>query len=325
MIDLAWINNIFSDEVCYVGIANPSGAVALDEKRFIVADDELNQLLVFDRNVPDKAEQIISLSKVFPDEISDGEDMEIDMESTAEIEGTYFWLGSHSTSKKGEDRPARRRLLAVTIKPSIKSEFEVKPAGEIYTRLIDDLNQDARFKKYELSKAQTISPKAIGGLSIEGLAATPEKTLLIGFRNPLIGGEIKKDRLKKANALLVELLNPFEIIHGVNAQFADPIELNLDGFGIRDITWRKKQKYLIVAGPYHDNAATDGHPREELRLYQWSKKSNDIKLFKSISLDSLNVEVAFFTPDNKDDAILLSDDGKTGTGKSFRSRTVNLE
>lgn len=317
--------NAIVEEKRFFGIANPSGAVALNNNRFIVADDEINQLLIYDPSFPDKPVQSIMLSAVFPGQISDGEDLEIDLESVAEIEGIYFWLGSHSTSKNGEDRPARQRLFAIDIKPLAKGEFKVKPAGEIYTGLIESLSEDGRFKQYQLDKAKNTAPKAIGGLSIEGLAATPEKTLLIGFRNPLAGGKVNKDRLQKAKALLVELLNPFEVIHGVAARFADPVELDLDGFGIRDITWQKKHKYLVVAGPYHDNLPTEDHPREQFKLYQWSSKSNEIKRFKSVKLDELNVESAFFMSGRDDQAILLSDDGKTGDGKGFRSRVVRLD
>ncbi len=318
------MTNDFNEQK-YIGIANPSGAVALNTNQFIVADDEDNLLRIYDRNQPDSVVQTIALSKVFNGVIEDGEDMEIDIESGAEIDGTYFWLGSHSTSKKGNNRPARQRLLAVVINREKNDKLEFAPAGKIYTRLVDDLLRDDRFAGYQLDKARKISPKAIGGLSIEGFAATPERTLLIGFRNPLIGGKIQDELLVSAKALLVELQNPFAVIQGEKAEFGNPIELDLGGFGIREITWRKDQDYLLVAGPYHGNEATESYKPELFRLYQWSSESGKTTEINSPGLDGFNVEAAIFYPSKYNEVQLLSDDGKLkGANNGFRSRTITL-
>lgn len=310
-------------ETTYKGISNPSGAVALNSHRFIVADDEDNDLRIYDRHEPGKSTQKIKLSKVFNGIIEEGKDLEIDLESGARIDGTYFWVGSHSTSKKGNDRPARRRLFAVTINQN-DDEYELFPVGAIYTNLLEDLQKDVRFKRYGLDKARTIAPKEIGGLNIEGLAATPQKTLLLGFRNPLVGGRLEHNQLMDGKALVVELLNPFEVLHGLPAEFAEPLELDLVGFGIREITWRKDQQYLIVAGPYHANDMADVDAREDFRLYEWHKDTSKIALFTDIELQGFNVEAAFFYPESNDVVHLLSDDGKMGVGDCFRSREVHL-
>jgi hypothetical protein len=320
--------NVFTgnrQEKLYLGPTNPSGAVALNDNLFMVGDDEDNILLIYDRNNTEEPQQTIALSAVFNGVIGDGEDLEIDLESAAEIEGTVFWIGSHSTSRKAEFRPARHRLFAVNIKPGANNKYDVSAVGEIYTSLIDDLCNDPRFDKYQLDKAKLTQPKGIGGLSIEGLAATPENGLLIGFRNPLSGGEIKKNRLVKGKAIIVNLINPNDVIKGVKAQFADPIELDLDGFGIREITLRKKQKFLIVAGPYHENVADKDHKKEEGRLYEWSIKSGDINELKGIDLKGYNIEAAIFYPGSNDSVQLLSDDGKVEGALGFRSLTIDLE
>jgi hypothetical protein len=318
------VNNDDAQVKKYLGISNPSGAVALNENLFIVADDEDNLLRIYDKNRFDKPVQTIALNSVFKDTITDGEDLEIDLESGAELAGTYFWIGSHSTSRKGEFRAARHRLFAVSIKLAGNGKFVAKPAGDIYTTLIADLQNDSRFAKYQLGKAEKTQAKAIGGLNIEGLAATPENGLLIGFRNPLSGGEIKADRLVNGKALVVELLNPFEVIHGLQARFADPVELDLGGQGIREITLRKKHKYLIVSGPYHDNLPVDGHKTESFRLYKWSSKSGELKHLKKLDLPGFNTEAAFFYPGDDDNANLLSDDGKLGETTGFRTVTLVL-
>jgi Protein of unknown function (DUF3616) len=312
------------EEKKYLGISNPSGAVALNNKLFIVADDEDNLLRIYDRHVVDKPVQTIKLSSVFKGVVEDGEDMEIDLESAAEIAGTLFWIGSHSSSRTGEYREARHRLCAINVKLGSKGKFVVSPVGEIYTTLIADLREDSRFDSYHLGKAKKTQAKALGGLSIEGLASTPDNGLLIGFRNPLNGGKIKNGRLENGKALIVKLKNPFEVIHGLKAKFADPIELDLDGHGIREITRRKNHKYLIVAGPYHENIADADHEKEEGKLYKWSAKSGKLNKLKRFELEGFNIEAALFYPGNDDFVQLLSDDGTLEGADGFRSLTLSF-
>lgn len=308
----------------YLGINNPSAAIALNTSHFIVADDEDNLLRIYARNVTTQPLQTIALTALFPQHMTDGDDQEIDLEGAAQIDDTLFWIGSHSTSRKGQSRPARQRLLALSLAQDEHGYYQAHPVGSIFTTLLDALAQDDRFAPYQLQHARTIQSKSIGGLNIEGLSATPDKTLLIGFRNPLRGGYLKKDRLQKGRALLVELLNPFAVLYGQPALFADPIELDLHGLGIRDISWYKKQKYLIVAGPYHDNVATEDWPREKNRLYRWSKKSGKLKRLKKIDLHDLNIETAIFYPGQEHTVQLLSDDGQLGSTQGFRSVTVGF-
>lgn len=308
----------------YAGISNPSGAVALNDRLFIVGDDEDNQLRIYDRNRFDKPIQTLSLSNLFKGVIKDGEDLEVDIESMATINHVLFIIGSHSTSRTGEYRPARHRLIALQFKLDANKKLTVNPIGEIYTQLIDNLKQDSRFNNYQFDKAEKLPPKAIGGLSIEGLASTPDNGLLIGFRNPLSGGKIDKDRLIGGKALLVKLKNPFEVIHGLPARFAKPMELDLNGQGIREITWRKKHQFIIVAGPYHENSANDDYPQETGKLYKWFSQSKKLKPSKQVNLKNLNIEAAFFYPNNNKMVQLLSDDGLMSRDKTFRSRIFNL-
>jgi hypothetical protein len=312
----------------YHGMCNASAAVALDKSRFVVGDDEDNILRIYDWNKKDTI-QTIPLFSVFRGEISDGKKQEIDLEGAAKSGNTIFWIGSYSTNSEGKPRPARQRLFAVKITPATNGKFDVVRAGKIYTTLINDLEKDVRFSRYKFDKAKAIAPKAIGGLSIEGLAATPEGALLIGFRNPLAGGEVKNDSLVGGKALIIKLLNPFEVIAGKKAIFGDPVELNLGGYGIRSIEFRKNHQYLIVAGPYHENKGSKDHKREESFLYLYSEKpGNGIEIEKlQNKLDDFNVEAAFFFPGDDSNVQLLSDDGsicKEGDER-FRSRSETIQ
>ncbi len=173
-------------------------------------------------------------------------------------------------------------------------------------------------------QAKDIRPKEIGGLSIEGLAGTPEGALLIGFRNPLSGGKVEEDKLVGGRALLIPLLNPLEVIEGKTARFGDPIELDLDGYGIRSIELSNDKKFLVVAGPYQESVEAKNKVQEQPRLYLWS--SDKPQWIKNIDLGDLNIEAAFFYPQKGDLSVqLLSDDGKPKCEDSFRSRIEILE
>jgi len=316
--------SVAAEEIKYGGMCNASAAVALDGQHFIVADDEDNTLRIYDKNVTAKPFQTVPLSKMFPGEIQDGEDLEIDLEGAAVLGGNIFWIGSHSTSKKGKYRSARHRLFALQVKADANGKFVTSRVGQIYTNLVTDLEKDSRFNKYEFHEAKGIKSKDRGGLSIEGLAGTPEGGLLIGFRNPLSGGKVEKDKLVGGKSLLIPLLNPLEVIEGKTASFGDPIELDLDGYGIRSIELLNDKKLMIVAGPYHESVEAENKGQEQFRLYFWS--SGKPRWLESINLKNLNVEAAFVYPQKVNLSVqLLSDDGKPKCENSFRSRTEILE
>jgi hypothetical protein len=158
--------------------------------------------------------------------------------------------------------------------------------------------QDERLKDYELEKAEELAPKEEGGLNIEGLTATPNGELLIGFRNPIPRGK----------ALILPLTNPLDLIQKdeseVHAIFGNPIELDLGGLGIRSIEyWQDYKIYLIIAGAY------DGS--DEFAIYQWSGNCQDTPT--KIELINLPVdfrpEAVLFYPNRKNQFQLLSDDG----------------
>jgi hypothetical protein len=69
--------------------------------------------------------------------------------------------------------------------------------------VLPDLLENSLLKPFDLKTAETIAPKE-GGLNIEGLTATPEDDLLIGFRSPL-----KPLTLPQPEQPLKPIVNPF--------------------------------------------------------------------------------------------------------------------
>lgn len=314
----------------YKGMCDASAAVALDENTFIVANDEDNDLRIFDKNKPNELQRI-KLSEIFKGKIFDGDNLEIDLEGATWLGDKIFWIGSHSTSKNGKPRPSRQRLFAVKTSPDGKGKFNTVSVGKIYTDLISDLEKAARFKDFKLKEAKSIRPKDIGGLSIEALAATPEGHLLIGFRNPLFGGKISSEKiLINGKSLVVELLNPLKVIEGKTAKFAAPIVLDLDGLGIRGMEYDKLQKqYIIVAGAYFDRQEINPQNTKlsESRLYLWSGKTAEKpKYQQTVDLTDFNAETVFFYPQSKKGFMeILSDDVKAICRDGFRSLQIQLK
>jgi hypothetical protein len=159
----------------------------------------------------------------------------------------------------------------------------------VYRHLLDDLEQAPGLQRYGLAHAAELAPKEPGGLNIEGLTATPEGALLIGFRSPVPAGK----------ALLVPLLNPEAAFDAGPLRFGAPLELDLGGLGVRSLSFWRGQ-YLIAAGP----AGGQGPHR----LYRWQGPGAAAELVADEPFADANPE-AFFSAEGNDRILLLSDDG----------------
>lgn len=279
-------------ELQHYGMCDASGAIALDNRHFVVASDEDNILRVYDANHSGKPVSWgchgaigIDINDYFRNVINR---KEADIEAGAQLDGIIYWVTSHGRNSKGERRPKRHQFFGMTVAPGNRVEANqrgysdqpltdqpwpgggeegyhtrsvgregqsLQQVGAPYTQLVQDILRDRKLKHYGFEEAEKLPPKAEGGLNIEGLTATPQGELLIGFRNPIPQGK----------ALLLTLKNPRELL-GENyptAIFGDPIELDLAGLGIRSIDyWEARHLYLIIAGAYGTS--------EQFCLYQWS-------------------------------------------------------
>jgi hypothetical protein len=171
--------------------------------------------------------------------------------------------------------------------PGLDASIEV--LGAVYRDLLGDLQTDPTLSRYDLRHASELAPKAPGGLNIEGLTATPDGRLLIGFRSPVPGGR----------ALLVPIENPEALYTTGKPRFGAPIELDLGGLGVRSLSWWRGT-YLIAAGP-----TSEGGPA---RLYRWSGVGTAPGLVAEAMFADANPE-AFFSADANDEILVLSDDG----------------
>jgi Protein of unknown function (DUF3616) len=273
----------------HYGMCDASAAVALNEHLFIVANDEDNLLRVFHAKQSGPPVQEIDVSPWLQ---LVGPHTEVDWEAAACLNNVIYWISSHGTNKTGEPRPNRRRLLATSVRWH-NEQVVLEPLGQAYTNLVDDLIASPQLQNFRFAQAATIPPKKIGGLCIEGLCATPQGKLLLGFRNPI----------PEEQALVVPIENPTAILHGERAELGTPMLLDLGGQGIRSIEYYESwQSYLIVAGAY-DQA-------EKFRIYEWSGTATVApRRIKIEDLHGLRPEALVTYPHKKKKVQLLSDDG----------------
>jgi hypothetical protein len=279
------------DSFVYRGMCDASAAVALGKDHFVVADDEHNALQIYRRNNSTPMNPV-SLGKF----LGTKEGKESDLEGAAVVGSRIYWISSHGRNKNGKERPDRYRFFATDI--NFGKSPTVTPVGKVYTTLLQDLATAANLKSLNLAEAATHAPEDEGGLNIEGLAATPDGKLLIGFRSPTPGGR----------ALIVPIENPEKIIQGEQAILGEPILLDLDKRGIRSIDLIGSS-YLLMAGPPGDTGKFD--------IYRWLKSSDkEQKPLKISAAFPINFhpEALFEIPDSKKIQI-LSDDGEVKTSK----------
>lgn len=296
------------------GMCDASAVIMADPAHFLVADDEDNILRLYSRTqdgAPLESMDLSSFLRVDP------QSPEVDVEGAAPLDGRVYWISSHGRNKNGKDRPNRRRFFATTLTRTNNATV-IQPVGQPYEHLLEDMLRDPRLRPFHLATAAQRAPKSEDALNIEGLCATPEGHLWIGFRNPV----------PHRKALLVPLLNPAELIAGQPARFGDPLLLDLGGLGIRSLT-RANGRYLLFAGSPDGNGTS--------HLFEWSGGADNPKRLPHTGLTGLNPEATeSFMLNGVEHLLVVSDDGALQIGgeeckalkdpgmKYFRATTLKL-
>jgi hypothetical protein len=294
----------------YKGRCDASAGAALDADHFIVGNDERNTLRIYKHGQADPVGATVDLSIFLGTKI----DKESDIEASATIGNRIYWISSHANKKKtAEFQERRHRFFATDIKPGNPPSVTIPSDTKHYARLRENLIADDRFKPFKLEEAAKLAPEAPGGFNIEGLAATPDGKLLIGFRNPIPAG----------GALIVPLENPDEMLRGKLAKFGNPILLKgLSGNGIRSIEL-VGSSYLVISGPPDEKGS--------FALHRWSGKPDEPATQIAVDFKGLRPEALFVVAPGT--IQILSDDGDVTTdGKeckdldeakqTFRSITI---
>jgi hypothetical protein len=297
------IETVRTDGLFYYA-ADASAAVALDNERFIMADDEQNILQVYNWNMPgsdpNQQTDIGTAIRIDPSQ------PESDIEGATWFNNRIFWIGSHGRSKNGDYWESRYRFFATSIAPDGTATVD-----GVCSDLIDDLIQYDRIHNLGLEAAIGTTPSGhirqnpipdlapkVNGLNIEGLCTTADGTkMLIGFRNPRpeIDGKIM--------ALVIPLANPEAVVlTGADPNLEAPLFIDLDDLGIRSIEYSPSiGEYLIIAGSHQSG---DDEPVQYLYNYDFTVQDRD----KLATFTDITPEAIFQFPD-ANEINLLSDDG----------------
>ena len=301
------------DYFVHSGMCDASAGAILSDQYFVVANDEDNFLRIYRRDRSGGPVMVSELGS-FLDE--DEKHPETDVEGAAWLDNRLYWITSHGRNKGGKFRESRHRFFATEVTQTSQG-VQLVPVDKPYKYLLRDLIKDRRLRPLGLLEASQFAPKDEGGLNIEALCPTPEGRLWVGFRNPIPNGR----------ALIVPFLNPAGVLKGQSAQFGEPVLLDLDGYGIRDMAWNGGE-YLIIAGSHNSEGTS--------RLYRWDGKTSDPALVRGIDFKGFNPEAVIVDPKHPQRLLILSDDGTLRIGgtdckevadpdlRRFRSRWVTL-
>lgn len=290
----------------YTGICNASAAIAIGKDSFLVADDEDNILRLYDANHGGGEQARYDFSKQL-DLDGQKKKWEVDIEGAARIGERVYWIGSHGTNSSGEERLKRQQIFATDIGEA-QGQPTVTWVGR-YTGLLEAMNKAPGIGKDTLVKASKRVPEKDNGLNIEGLAASPDGRLLIGFRGPLVGDK----------ALVLVLDNPATLFSAKpEPKFSAAITLPLGGRGIRSIDYAPQLKaYLIVAGA----SGSSG----DFKLYKWSGKASAVPEALAVDIPAgLRPEALFARADGAG-YTLLSDDGDDCKPQAPAFRGFNIK
>jgi len=285
--------------------------VALDHHHFVVANDERDHLVIYRLGEPDPVGEL-DLTDYLGGNGPKGRAREADLEGSARVGDLIYWIASHGRDSRGHRQLRRLRFFATRIhegRPMV-------PENGVYPDLLRDMLQDPALEFLGLKAAiggleeGTLgpAPEDDAGFNIEGLAATPEGALLIGFRNPRPLGR----------ALILPLLNPLQVVsHHARAEFGRPVLLDLGGQGIRSIE-DVPGGYVMIAGPYGPK-----DPRQGFALYTWSGGATAAAIRLPLDLGDMHPE-AVFTRGKGHKLHVLMDDGDRKGPMRFRAIEVDL-
>ncbi|MBV9058153.1 MAG: ExeM/NucH family extracellular endonuclease [Pseudonocardiales bacterium] len=269
----------------HYGASDASTAVDLGDGAMVVGDDETNVLRVYDRTHSRYPAQSLDLRAAGLALRDSDPTREIDIEASARIGNTIYWLGSHGQNSDPKTRLNRQELFTTTV--SGTGTGATLSLGGSYQHLRDDLIawDQANGNALGLADAATRAPEGDGtgptGFNIEGAEFAPDgTTLLVGFRGPL-PADGRAIVVPVTNIAALVTANPTT---GATATFGTPLRWDLGGRGIREIRRNAANQYLIIAGPSDAGTGASG----EFRLYSWDGNPAHQPLLRDGSLDALN-------------------------------------
>ncbi|MBN2506620.1 MAG: DUF3616 domain-containing protein [Verrucomicrobia bacterium] len=276
------------------GISDASTSLALDDTLMLIGDDENQVIRIYDRQQSGgpQWETDFSTELHLIDLYDDGRPREVDIEGSTRVGNRLYWMGAHSHARNAESRTNRGRIFATdlsgagtNIALAFRGHYDFLKLDLIVWDANNEHGKGAHYYGFAASAAEGTDPKAPdgSGFNLEGLCMAPGSldTAYLAFRAPLIPAT------NRWKALIVPVTNfaSLAVSYGDagSARFGPPIELDLNGHGIRSLAGGP-EGYLLVAGP--PDVATDVWPKD-FELYTWSGQPHDPPELRAADLSSL--------------------------------------
>lgn len=268
----------------HTGMSDASDGTPIDDNYYISADDELNVLNVYSRSASGLPLQSYNYTSFLS--LPNPGSPEVDVEAAAASPvntGRVYFLGSMSNGKSPFDnKPNRDRIFATTHSGTgAATTFSFNGYAALRTSLL--AWGDANGYSFSASAAVGVDSKSASGFAAEGMVFGPDNTTLyVGLRAPLV------PTATRTKAVIAPVLN-FETWFNNGAPsgapaYGAPIELDLGGRGVRDITRLSNGSYVIVAGNPGGTPLTSA-------IYKWTGHSGDAPIIVSTAASSvLNLE-----------------------------------
>ena len=251
----------------YAGAGNASTAIDVGGGYTILGDDETNVLRLYRTRTSGEPVRTFDFTNVLP-----AHSTEMDIEASARVGNTIYWLGSLANKHNGEAQPARDIVFATTVTGS-GANTELTYVGS-YTHLREDIVEWDIANGNPLGLAASAESGArsdlASGFNVEGLefAAGSTSEAYVAFRAPL-----EPPGEGRHLALLVPVANFSSLVSNgnpgsVKATFGTALQWNLGGLAIREIRKNADGEYLVLAGTAEGSDTSFG-------LYGWDGEPED--------------------------------------------------
>ena len=289
------IYNLAKGDVVYkkekfYNVFEPSGATTMPDGKVLIVEDEssahaLQLLEIADNNKIIEIGNLYltkKIKKIFKKEVED-------LEAITSDNNIVYATTSFTLTKGRKVRVAREKLIMFLYNDGAIEDF----------RLYGDLKKDLYEAFPKIFRDELFINNAI---NIEGLSFNSKsKDLLIGFRAPIDDGY----------ALLVSIENPREIFFkNAKPKFSKIIRLNLNGLGIRDITFdEQKNGYWIIAGSSNERSSN-------FQLWFWDRKNSKVERVKNHPSIGFGEGVTVINKDSDNVGLLIVEDNGKKPNKS---------
>jgi len=291
--------NIVYKEDKFYNVFEPSGATTLSDGRVLIAEDDRSstalKLLEVGQNssIIEVGNLYLSkkMKKIFKKEIED-------LEAITSDGNIVYAITSHSPGKNSAKQALREKMIMFKYEDGALKDLHIYSGLKValQKRFPDIFTEDIFHSN---------------AMDIEGLVFDKtSKHLLIAFRAPLINGK----------AMVIALTNPKELfLKHTQPKFLDPIYLNLEGLGIRDLTYdADKGGYWIIAGSVNERLG-------QFQLWFWDKANDKLKHIKNHPAIGYGEGITVINKNSKKAALLIVEDNGKRPNKSAKYIVIDRD